>query len=57
MNIAGAHHRCLAAIVITMLAACSNGRGSVMPTWAARLDDTTIKSLTVYVHSLGGGQK
>lgn len=35
----------------------SNGRGSVMPTWRARLDDTTIKSLTVYVHSLGGGQK
>lgn len=35
----------------------TNGRGSVMPTWRTRLDDTTIKSLTVYVHSLGGGQK
>ena len=33
-----------------------NGRGGVMPTWASRLDPTTIKALTVYVHSLGGGQ-
>jgi cytochrome c oxidase cbb3-type subunit 3 len=28
----------------------------VMPAWDNRLDDTTIKMLTVYVHSLGGGQ-
>lgn len=34
-----------------------NGRGAVMPAWGARLDDTTIKSLTAYVHTLGGGQK
>lgn len=34
----------------------SNSRGGVMPAWAGRLDDTTIKALTVYVHSLGGGQ-
>ncbi|MGV3634701.1 MAG: cytochrome-c oxidase, cbb3-type subunit III [Pseudorhodoplanes sp.] len=34
-----------------------NGRGAMMPAWAPRLDDTTIKSLAVYVHSLGGGQK
>ena len=34
-----------------------NGRGGVMPAWAGRLDDTTIKALTVYVHSLGGGEK
>ena len=34
----------------------TNGRGGVMPTWAARLDDPTIKALAVYVHSLGGGQ-
>jgi cytochrome c oxidase cbb3-type subunit III len=27
-----------------------------MPAWKGRLDDTTIKALTVYVHSLGGGQ-
>jgi len=34
----------------------SNSRGGVMPAWAGRLDETTIKALTVYVHSLGGGQ-
>ncbi len=33
-----------------------NGRGGVMPAWGARLDPVTIKALTVYVHSLGGGQ-
>jgi cytochrome c oxidase cbb3-type subunit 3 len=31
-----------------------NGRGGVMPAWAERLDETTIKALTVYVHTLGG---
>ncbi|WP_240006947.1 cytochrome-c oxidase, cbb3-type subunit III [Pseudaquidulcibacter saccharophilus] len=33
-----------------------NGRGNVMPTWEARLDEGTIDALTVYIHSLGGGQ-
>lgn len=33
-----------------------NGRGSVMPAWDDRLDDATIRALTVYVHSLGGGK-
>jgi cytochrome c oxidase cbb3-type subunit III len=28
----------------------------VMPTWEGKLDDNTVKMLTVYVHSLGGGQ-
>jgi len=28
----------------------------VMPAFGSRLDETTIKMLTVYVHSLGGGQ-
>lgn len=28
----------------------------VMPAWTGRLDETTIKMLTVYVHSLGGGR-
>ncbi len=28
----------------------------VMPAWAHRLEDVTIKQLTVYVHSLGGGE-
>ncbi len=32
------------------------GGGGVMPAWKGRLDDTTIKALTVYAHSLGGGQ-
>ena len=30
-------------------------RHGVMPAWAGRLADTTIKELAVYVHSLGGG--
>jgi cytochrome c oxidase cbb3-type subunit 3 len=34
-----------------------NGRGAVMPAWTERLDDSTIKALAVYVHSLGGGEK
>jgi cytochrome c oxidase cbb3-type subunit 3 len=34
-----------------------NGRGGVMPAWGARLDPTTIKALTVFVHTLGGGEK
>ena len=34
----------------------TNGRGGVMPAWHGRLDDTTIKALTLYVHSLGGAQ-
>jgi cytochrome c oxidase cbb3-type subunit 3 len=32
------------------------GRGGVMPAWAGRLDEVTLKSLAVYVHSLGGGK-
>ena len=28
----------------------------VMPAWAGRLDDETIKMLVVYVHALGGGK-
>jgi len=34
-----------------------NGRGGIMPAWGGRLSDSTIKALTVYVHSLGGGEK
>jgi cytochrome c oxidase cbb3-type subunit 3 len=33
-----------------------NPRNGVMPAWVERLDPATIKSLTVYVHSFGGGQ-
>jgi cytochrome c oxidase cbb3-type subunit 3 len=28
----------------------------VMPNWNTRLDSATIKSVTLYVHSLGGGE-
>jgi cytochrome c oxidase cbb3-type subunit 3 len=31
-------------------------RAGVMPYWITRLDDNTIKQLTLYVHSLGGGE-
>ncbi len=34
----------------------TNGRAGVMPAWIGRLDPVTIKALTVYVHSLGGGK-
>ncbi len=34
----------------------SDARNYVMPAWSGRLDPGTIKSLAVYVHSLGGGQ-
>ena len=34
-----------------------NGHGGVMPAWGAKLDDVTIKALTVYVHTFGGGEK
>jgi cytochrome c oxidase cbb3-type subunit 3 len=33
-----------------------NPRHGVMPAWIDRLTPETIKALTVYVHSLGGGQ-
>lgn len=31
-------------------------RAGVMPYWKGRLDDATIKSLAIYIHSLGGGE-
>ena len=34
----------------------ATGRGGMMPAWAGRLDPVTVKMLTVYVHSLGGGK-
>ncbi|MEK9968662.1 MAG: cytochrome-c oxidase, cbb3-type subunit III [Ferrovibrio sp.] len=34
----------------------AQSRNGVMPAWAGRLDDATIKMLAVYVHSLGGGE-
>lgn len=40
----------------TIIETITNGRKGVMPTWEARLDPVTIKSLAVYVHTRGGGQ-
>ena len=40
----------------TIIETVTNGRNGVMPAWIGRLDPATIKALTVYVHSLGGGQ-
>lgn len=40
----------------TIVETITNGRGGVMPGWTGRLDETTVKALTVYVHALGGGQ-
>lgn len=31
-------------------------RGGVMPAWTDRLDEATIRMLTLYVHQLGGGR-
>lgn len=40
-----------------IIAQLNNAKHGVMPAWSGRLDDATIKQLTVYVHSLGGGEK
>ena len=41
----------------TLFEVIANSRSGVMPAWAGRLDPMTIKALTFYVHSLGGGEK
>ncbi|TCT06140.1 cytochrome-c oxidase, cbb3-type subunit III [Aquabacter spiritensis] len=40
----------------TIVQTIAHGRGGVMPAWGSRLPASTIKALTVYVHTLGGGQ-
>lgn len=40
----------------TIVEGIMNGRSAVMSAWGGRLDEITIKSLTVFVHSLGGGK-
>ncbi|MFD1695086.1 cytochrome-c oxidase, cbb3-type subunit III [Roseibium aestuarii] len=42
--------------VAAIKAQVTNPRNGVMPAWTGRLDEATIKSLAVYVHSFGGGQ-
>lgn len=39
----------------TIIEGLVNGRGGVMPAWEGRLDEGTLKALTIYVHTLGGG--
>lgn len=41
----------------TIVQGIQNGRGAVMPAWGGRLSEPTIKALTVYVYSFGGGEK
>jgi cytochrome c oxidase cbb3-type subunit III len=40
----------------TIVDVVTNSRAGVMPAWTGRLDPVTIKSLAVYVHTLGGGK-
>jgi cytochrome c oxidase cbb3-type subunit 3 len=40
----------------TIVDVITNSRASVMPAWSGRLDAVTIKSLAIYVHTLGGGK-
>lgn len=42
--------------VAAIEAQVTQARHGMMPSWSEKLDDTTIKQLAVYVHSLGGGQ-
>jgi cytochrome c oxidase cbb3-type subunit 3 len=41
----------------TIMDVIYNGRGGTMPAWQGRLSEPIIKSLVVYVYSLGGGEK
>ncbi len=40
----------------TIVETITSARRGVMPAWGGKLDDATIKQLTVYIHSLGGGE-
>ncbi|RMB07760.1 cytochrome-c oxidase, cbb3-type subunit III [Eilatimonas milleporae] len=40
----------------TLFATVAHSRRGVMPSWVGRLDEATIKQLTLYVHGLGGGE-
>ncbi len=44
------------AVKQAVVAQIANPRHGAMPAWSERLDETSIKLLTVYVHSLGGGK-
>ena len=40
----------------TIVKTIANGRANVMPAWDHRLDDSVIRQISLYVHSLGGGE-
>jgi len=40
----------------SVVAQITNPKMGVMPNWNGRLDEATIKSVVLYVHSLGGGE-
>ncbi len=40
----------------TLVDTISNSRSGVMPAWGKILDPVVVKQLTIYIHSLGGGQ-
>ena len=40
----------------SIVAQIKKPRQGVMPAWGSRLDEATIKQLTIYVHELGGGE-
>lgn len=40
----------------SILQTVTNARFGVMPAWQQRLEPVTVKQLSVYVHSLGGGE-
>jgi len=42
--------------IAAITASVHNPRNGVMPAWGDRLDPVTIKSLALYVQSLGGGR-
>lgn len=33
-----------------------NARAGMMPAWSGRLDDNTIRQISIYIHQLGGGE-
>lgn len=39
-----------------IMAQIKRPRHGMMPAWSGRLDEDTIRQLTIYVHSLGGGE-
>ena len=40
-----------------IVAQINKPKHGVMPAWGKRLDERTLKQLTIYVHTLGGGQE